>query len=180
MARSWPTGIPVMAISTTATKSSLLRRRGVPASTSPAISTATYNAPSGGPAASLGWSADPRQGLTNFNQQRAALPLGKVDRFKWQGPDGFREEGILVYPPDFSKDRKYPLVLMVHGGPTAASTTEFSGFAHLVAARGYVVFEPNYRGSDNLGNADQRAIYNDANDGPGRDVMAGIAPVKKR
>ena len=124
-------------------------------------------------------SADSPQRLTNFNQQIAALPLGKVDRFKWQGPDGFREDGILVYPPDFSKDRKYPLVLMVHGGPTAASTTEFSGFAHLVAARGYVVFEPNYRGSDNLGNAYQRAIYNDASDGPARDVMAGIAAVKK-
>jgi len=37
------------------------------------------------------------------------------------------------------------------------------------------VFSPNYRGSDNLGNAYQRAIFNDAGDGPGRDVMAGIA-----
>ena len=48
-----------------------------------------------------------------------------------------------------------------------------------MAARDYVVFEPNYRGSDNLGNAYQRAIYNDAGDGPGRDVMAGVEAVKK-
>jgi dipeptidyl aminopeptidase/acylaminoacyl peptidase len=42
-----------------------------------------------------------------------------------------------------------------------------------------VVFSPNYRGSDNLGNAYQRAIWNDAGDGPGRDVIAGIDAVKK-
>lgn len=124
-------------------------------------------------------SAEPPKRLTNFNQQIAALQLGKVDRFQWQGPDGFREDGLLFYPPDFSRDKKYPLVLMVHGGPTAASFTEFDGFAHLVASRGYVVFEPNYRGSDNLGNAYQRAIYDDAADGPGRDVMAGIDALKQ-
>jgi dipeptidyl aminopeptidase/acylaminoacyl peptidase len=124
-------------------------------------------------------SADPPKRLTNFNQQIVALQLGKLDRFEWQGPDGFREDGILVYPPGFSKDKKYPLVLVVHGGPSDASTTAFYGFAHLVVARDYIVFEPNYRGSDNLGNVYQRAIYNDAGDGPGRDVMAGIEAVKK-
>jgi dipeptidyl aminopeptidase/acylaminoacyl peptidase len=124
-------------------------------------------------------SADPPKRLTNFNPEIAALQLGKVDRFEWQGPDGFHEDGILVYPPDFSKDKKYPLVLLIHGGPTDASATDFYAFEHLVAARDYVVFEPNYRGSDNLGNAYQRAIYNDAGDGPGRDVMAGIEAVKK-
>jgi len=44
---------------------------------------------------------------------------------------------------------------------------------------GYVCSPPNYRGSDNLGNAYQRAIWNDAGDGPGRDVIAGIDAVKK-
>jgi len=43
-----------------------------------------------------------------------------------------------------------------------------------------VVFEPNYRGSDNLGNAYQRAIVNDAGEGPGKDVMAGLEAVKKK
>jgi len=124
-------------------------------------------------------STDTPKRLTNFNQQIADLQLGKVERFTWQGPDGFHEDGILVYPPDFNKDKKYPLVLYVHGGPTAASTTGFSSFPHLIAPRDYVVFEPNYRGSDNLGNTYQRAIYNDAGDGPGRDVMAGIEAVKK-
>jgi dipeptidyl aminopeptidase/acylaminoacyl peptidase len=124
-------------------------------------------------------SSDAPKRLTNFNQPIADLQLGKVERFTWQGPDGFHEDGILVYPPDFNKDKKYPLVLYIHGGPTSASTTVFSSPPHLFAARGYVVFEPNYRGSDNQGNNYERAIYNDAGDGPGRDVMAGIEAVKK-
>ena len=117
--------------------------------------------------------------LTNFNEPFAQLKLGTVEHFEWQGPNGFREDGMLVYPPDFDKTKKYPLVLKIHGGPTDASTGDFSAFPHLLAAQGYVVFEPNYRGSDNLGNAYQHAIYNDAGDGPGRDVLAGIEALKK-
>lgn len=117
--------------------------------------------------------------LTDFNHEIAALSLGTVEKFTWKGPDGFQEDGVLVYPPDFQKDRKYPLVLIIHGGPQASSTTAFSFLPQLMATHGYVVFSPNYRGSDNLGNAYQRAIWNDAGDGPGRDVIAGIDAVKK-
>lgn len=117
--------------------------------------------------------------LTDFNHEIAALSLGKVEKFAWKGPDGLGEDGVLVYPPDFQKERKYPLVLIIHGGPTASSTTAFSLLPQLMATHGYVVFSPNYRGSDNLGNAYQRAIWNDAGDGPGRDVIAGIDAVKK-
>ena len=118
--------------------------------------------------------------LTDFNHEIAALNLGVTDRIGWDGPDGFKEDGVLVYPPDFEQSRKYPLVLIIHGGPQASSTTAFSFLAQLMATHGYVVFSPNYRGSDNLGNAYQRAIWNDAGDGPGRDVMAGIDAVRKR
>ena len=117
--------------------------------------------------------------LTDFNHEIATLQLGTVDKVSWRGPDGFQDDGVLVYPPDFQKDRKYPLVLIIHGGPTAASTTAFSFLPQLMATHGYVVFSPNYRGSDNLGNAYQRAIWNDAGDGPGRDVISGIDAVKK-
>ena len=123
--------------------------------------------------------ARPRR-LTDINGGVAGLDLGRVERFEWQGPDGFKEDGVVTYPPDFTAGRTYPLVLLVHGGPRAASVESFSPLAQLMAARGWVVFEPNYRGSDNLGNAYQGAIYNDAGDGPGRDVMAGLAALKSR
>jgi dipeptidyl aminopeptidase/acylaminoacyl peptidase len=117
--------------------------------------------------------------LTNYNQEIAALALGHTERFEWQGPDKFHEDGVIVYPPGFQKEKKYPLVLIIHGGPRAASTTQFSLFPQFVAAQDCVVFEPNYRGSENLGNDYTHAIWNDAGDGPGRDVMAGLEAVKK-
>ena len=117
--------------------------------------------------------------LTNYNSAIAALDLSRVQSIDWDGPNGFHEDGVLTYPRDFSKENKYPLVLLIHGGPQASSTASFSGLSQIMAAQGYVVFEPNYRGSDNLGNAYERAIYRDAGDGPGHDVMAGLATVEK-
>src|SRR5439155_1669622 len=122
----------------------------------------------------------PPQRLTSFNDSLAALDLGRVESIEWQGPDRWPEDGVLIYPPGFDARRTYPMVLLIHGGPQAASTESFSTFGQLMAARGYIVFQPNYRGSDNLGNAYQRAIVNDAGAGPGRDVMAGLKVVKER
>jgi len=118
--------------------------------------------------------------LTGFNDEIASLNLGRRERFEWQGPDKFAEDGVMVFPPDFDKGKKYPLVLVIHGGPRAASTTQFSFLSYLIAAKDCVVFEPNYRGSENLGNAYTRAIWNNAGDGPGRDVMAGVEALKKQ
>jgi dipeptidyl aminopeptidase/acylaminoacyl peptidase len=118
--------------------------------------------------------------LTDFNHEIADLQLGRVETIEWSGPDGFREDGVLVYPPGEHQATRFPLVLVIHGGPQSASTTSFTPLAQLLAARGYLVFSPNYRGSDNLGNAYQRAIFNDAGDGPDRDVMAGLEAVKSK
>ena len=118
--------------------------------------------------------------LTDFNAQFRSLSLAKVERFEWRGPDGFQEDGVLFFPPNFDPGKKYPLVLSIHGGPQSASTTAFSFLPQLLAASDFVVFSPNYRGSDNLGNAYQRAIWNDAGDGPGRDILAGLDALKRR
>jgi dipeptidyl aminopeptidase/acylaminoacyl peptidase len=117
--------------------------------------------------------------LTDVNAEAAALPLGKTDTVEWTN-DNFKENGMLTYPPDFDASRKYPLVLVIHGGPRAASMRTFSPAAQLLAAKGWLVFQPNYRGSDNLGAAYQGAIRNDAGEGPGRDVMAGIEMLKAK
>ncbi len=123
--------------------------------------------------------ASPRR-LTEYNKAIAGLELGKTETVKWAGPDGFTNDGVVTYPPDFAAGRKYPLVFYIHGGPRSASKDAFSNYAQLFAAQGWVVFEPNYRGSDNLGNAYQAAIWNDAGAGPGKDVMAGFEMLKKR
>jgi dipeptidyl aminopeptidase/acylaminoacyl peptidase len=124
-------------------------------------------------------SAKPKR-LTDFHRELTALDLARVESFEWKGPDGFNEDGIVAYPPGFSPGKKYPLVLRIHGGPTQfPSVREFDFQIDLFAAHGYVVFEPNYRGTDNLGNQYLRAIVNDSGDGPGRDILAGIAALEK-
>ncbi len=119
------------------------------------------------------------QRLTDFNAATNALHLGRVSTVRWDSPDGFREAGVLTYPPDYVAGRRYPLVLRIHGGPTETSLAAFEPFYQSAAARGYLVFAPNYRGSSNLGSAFEHAIFNDASVGPGNDVMSGIAAVEK-
>src|SRR5260370_39649505 len=122
----------------------------------------------------------PVKRLTDFNQEVASLDLGKTETINWEGRDGFDMDGVVTYPADFAPNRKYPLVLYVPGGRRSASKEVFSARAQLLAANGWIIFEPNYRGSDNLGNAFQSAIWNDSGDGPGRDVMSGVELLKKR
>ena len=122
--------------------------------------------------------------LTDFNAALASRAQSKVEGIAWQGPDGFAETGVLYYPPNFVAGKKYPLVLQLHGGPTEANIaswrdTDWPGLPQYIAAHGYLVFSPNYRGSDGQGNAYQIALFNDAGDGPGRDVMAGVEAVKQ-
>jgi dipeptidyl aminopeptidase/acylaminoacyl peptidase len=115
----------------------------------------------------------PPQRLTDFNGHIAALELGKREPLRWKS-DGFDVDGIVTYPPGYRSGKAYPLVLMIHGGPRGASLSNFNSQAQWLASHGWVIFEPNYRGSNNGGNAFQAAIWNDAGAGPGRDVMAGV------
>jgi dipeptidyl aminopeptidase/acylaminoacyl peptidase len=123
-------------------------------------------------------SAKPRR-LTDVNAFTDSLDLGRTESIEWTGPDGFREDGVLTYPTDYEQGRKYPLVLVLHGGPMMSSNMGFQRLAQLLAASGFLVFQPNYRGSTNLGDAYQHAIYRDTGEGPGKDVMAGLAAVEK-
>ncbi|MHB1798444.1 MAG: S9 family peptidase [Vulcanimicrobiaceae bacterium] len=124
------------------------------------------------------------QRMTDYNAATAGLNLGRVRPVAWTFA-GYHEDGVLTYPVGFPHARggasakRYPLVLLIHGGPTGASTASFDQLAQIMAAHGWFVFEPNYRGSDNLGNAYQHAIYIDATRGPGEDIRAGLAAVER-
>ena len=119
----------------------------------------------------------PKQ-LTNLNTFVDSLNLGKSIGIEWSGPDGFDEDGVLTYPVDYNKKEKYPLVLVIHGGPEGASTVVFSELAQIFAGKGFFVFQPNYRGSINLGDKYQHAIFRDTGEGPGKDVMAGLKKIE--
>ena len=116
---------------------------------------------------------NPRK-LTQFNAKLSSKRAGKVESITWECHDGFQANGVLVYPPGYKEGQKCALVLDIHGGPMWHSTEAFSLWHQILAAKGWIVFRPNYRGSDNQGQRFQQAIVNDAGDGPGRDVMAGL------
>jgi dipeptidyl aminopeptidase/acylaminoacyl peptidase len=117
--------------------------------------------------------------LTHLQHVTDGVEVGKSETVKWKS-DKFDVDGVLTYPPDYAAGKKYPLVLFIHGGPTAASLETLSMPAQIFAAQGWLVFEPNYRGSNNMGNAFTTSIVADAGAGPGRDVMAGVAALEKR
>jgi dipeptidyl aminopeptidase/acylaminoacyl peptidase len=123
--------------------------------------------------------------LTHVNSGFAAYAYPNSIEVQWKAPDGQRNDGILTYPNGYRPGQRYPLVVYSHGGPEAASSADFD-FAEigplrdLFAARGYLVFEPNYRGSDNLGNAHEHAIYRDPGNGPDSDVISGIRMLERK
>jgi dipeptidyl aminopeptidase/acylaminoacyl peptidase len=118
--------------------------------------------------------------LTSFNAAIASLDLASAERITFPTATGIRADGVLYFPPGFTPGGKYPLVLFIHGGPTSSSTLSFSFWAQLMAARGWLVLEPNYRGSDDLGLAYQRAVVYDPEEGPGKDIMAAVNAVRAR
>jgi dipeptidyl aminopeptidase/acylaminoacyl peptidase len=111
--------------------------------------------------------------LTHLQTVTDGVALGKAETVHWK-QDQFDESGVLTYPPEYAPGRKYPLVLYIHGGPAGASMDSFSPSPQILAAQGWLVFEPNYRGGSSDGNAYQTAIIKDAGVGPGHDVMAGV------
>ncbi len=116
--------------------------------------------------------------LTDFNKEITSRSFGKTATIRWE-TDGWKHCGIVTYPAQYENGKKYPLVLVIHGGPNSASVEQFSRFSQILSNEGYFVFEPNYRGSDNLGSEYKTAIVQDAGAGPGRDVMDGLAKLKK-
>ena len=117
--------------------------------------------------------------MTHLQTVTEGKTLGKQETLTWKS-DKFTVDGVLTYPPGYASGQKYPLVLYIHGGPTATSLETFTTSSQILAAQGWLVFEPNYRGSDNEGNAFEASIVNDASAGPGRDIMAGVTALEAR
>ncbi len=124
--------------------------------------------------------------LTSFNARFNHYAYPKSDVVDSTAPDGQWSDGIITYPNGYrlGDNKKYPLVVYLHGGPEAASSEDFDAgeigpLRDLFAARGYIVYEPNYRGSDNMSDAHERAIYRDPGVGPESDIIAGIKKLER-
>jgi dipeptidyl aminopeptidase/acylaminoacyl peptidase len=90
----------------------------------------------------------------------AGWSMGTVETIRWKSKDGTEIEGVLRKPPDFDPNKKYPLVFVVHGGPTDSSHAyllsgeDFRYYPSVqFANQGMLVLKPNYRGSMGRGQA---------------------------
>lgn len=117
------------------------------------------------------------QRLTDYNSQISGLDLARTAEFTWRN-GGYAEDGALTYPLNYERAKRYALVLVIHGC-CGASQSSFDALVQLLAARGFFVLQPNYRGSDNLGYAYANAMVGDPVDGPASDCMAAIAALER-
>jgi dipeptidyl aminopeptidase/acylaminoacyl peptidase len=79
------------------------------------------------------------------------IKFGKVETVKWKNSDGEWIEGVLTWPVDYDPGQKYPLILNPHGGPSSARIETFSSTNQFFAGNGFIILQPNFRGSSNYG-----------------------------
>ena len=117
-----------------------------------------------------------RQQLTQLNQMLLGKKtLGRVETINYSSSfDGRDIQGWLVYPPNYSADKKYPLLVENHGGPISNYGNRFSAEMQLYAAAGYIVFYPNPRGSTSYGEAFANLLYHNYPGEDYQDVMDGV------
>ena len=133
---------------------------------------------------SPGTARSPRR-VTDMTAQVAEWgDLGSREVIQWESEDGAEIEGVLMKPPGYDPDRTYPLMVVIHGGPTGTSRPQLiGGYVYPVIEwlrKGAVVMMPNYRGSAGYG-ADFRAL-NVRNLGVGDawDVLSGVEALVDR
>lgn len=119
--------------------------------------------------------------ITHLNDGLKPL-WGKTENIEWTN-DGFHVQGWLLYPRDYNPTRKYPLIVEVHGGPSAAVTPRWPGVGYggvPFSALGYFVFMPNPRGSMGQGEKFTQANIKDFGYGDLRDILAGVDTLEKK
>lgn len=106
----------------------------------------------------------------DFMQQ---FKLGKVEDLRYKGANDTEVQLYVIYPPDFDESKKYPMVMLIHGGPHGVFGNDFHyrWNAQLFAAPGYVVVMPNFHGSTSFGQDFAISIHGSHADKPYRDVM---------
>ena len=121
--------------------------------------------------------------ITSFNKLFTERDLPKAKPYRWTSNDGLAIEGMLMYPPGKFEAKNLPTFVFIHGGPQDADGNRFSAdwyqWDRLAATAGWLVFEPNYRGSTGYGDKFALAIVPEAFSAPGRDILAGVDALVK-
>jgi len=120
----------------------------------------------------------PKQ-ISNFNSSLNFPKLANTELITWISKDGLEIEGLLTYPTKYNKRKKYPLALIIHGGPAGVFSQSFTGNPGIYnieyfASNGYAVLRPNPRGSTGYGKDFRFANFKDWGFGDYEDIMSGV------
>jgi dipeptidyl aminopeptidase/acylaminoacyl peptidase len=122
------------------------------------------------------------QPLTHLND--SIKPTSRTESIEWTNPVSatnptlFHVQGWLTYPTNYDPQKKYPMIVEVHGGPSASTGARFGGGTW--ASDGYFEFQPNPRGSFGQGEAFTAANIKDFGYGDLRDILAGMDSIEAR
>jgi dipeptidyl aminopeptidase/acylaminoacyl peptidase len=126
---------------------------------------------------------DQARAITSFNKlfTERDLPQGKP--YRWKADDGATVEGMLIYPPGKFEAKHLPMFTFIHGGPDDADGNHFEAdwyvWGQLAATNGWLVFEPNYRGSTGYGDKFFMQIVPVMLSRPGKDILEGVDALVK-
>ena len=118
--------------------------------------------------------------LTDFNEQTKSFTLGTREVISWRSQDGTTIEGVLIKPANFDPAKKYPLLCIIHGGPTGIDrpvllTPDARYYpSDIWAARGALILKVNYRGSAGYGEKFRKLNVGNLGVGDAWDVLSGV------
>jgi acylaminoacyl-peptidase len=123
------------------------------------------------------------QPITSFNHIFVDRDLPQGKPYHWTADDGTKVEGMLMYPPGKFESKNLPMFVFVHGGPADADGNHFEAdwyqWDRLAATQGWLVFEPNYRGSSGYGDKFLHQIVPEIVSRPGKDILEGVDALVK-
>ena len=107
---------------------------------------------------------------------REQVALGEQSEVTWKSKDGKMVSGVLVKPVGYVPGKKYPLLVAIHGGPAGADLLSFNGGygSQSYAGQGWVILQPNYRGSTNYGETHKNGIVGHYFPPGYDDIMTGV------
>jgi dipeptidyl aminopeptidase/acylaminoacyl peptidase len=121
--------------------------------------------------------------ITDLNANLADKDLPQGKPYRWKADDGTTVEGMLIYPPGKFEQKNLPMFTFIHGGPADADGNHFEAdwyqWAALAATNGWLVFEPNYRGSTGYGDKFLMQIVPQIVSRPGKDILEGVDALVK-
>jgi dipeptidyl aminopeptidase/acylaminoacyl peptidase len=116
--------------------------------------------------------------LTDFSAQYKDFHLATREVIQWKSGDGTEIEGVLIKPANYDPSRKYPLLVVIHGGPTGVDTPIRSADRYYpverFAEKGALILKPNYRGSAGYGEKFRSLNVRNLGVGDYADVISGV------